>query len=93
MNTTTETDFKALAAEMKQLRADFTKLGELLQSTARHAGDEALREATAAGERTWKEAKSRADDIIGRIEEKPVTATAIAFGAGVFLGLLFGNRH
>lgn len=93
MSTTTEADFKALAAEMKQLREDFTKMAELLQATARHASDDALRQATAAGERTWKEAKNRAEDLIGKIEERPVASTAAAFGIGMLLGLLFSSRR
>jgi ElaB/YqjD/DUF883 family membrane-anchored ribosome-binding protein len=93
MSTTTEADFRALAAEMKQLREDFTKMAELLQTTVRHAGDDALREAAAAGERTWKEARHRAEDLVGKIEERPVASTVVAFGIGMLLGLLFGNRR
>lgn len=92
MSTATDKDLDALTAEMKQLRSEFSKLGELLRNTARHAGDEATDAARAAGERVWAETKGKAEDLVGRIEEKPVTAAAWAFGIGILLGLLFGRR-
>jgi ElaB/YqjD/DUF883 family membrane-anchored ribosome-binding protein len=90
---TTEADVRALSDELKQLRAEFTKLGQLLESTARNAGNEAAQAARATGERAWSEVKKSADDLAQRIESRPVTAAATAFGIGVVLGLLFGGRH
>jgi ElaB/YqjD/DUF883 family membrane-anchored ribosome-binding protein len=92
-STETETDVKALSDELKLLRAEFAKLGQLLESTARNAGSEAAQAARATGERAWNEVKRNADELTQRIEAKPVTAAATAFGVGVVLGLLFGGRH
>ncbi|HWY16766.1 MAG TPA: hypothetical protein VNX86_16640 [Rhizomicrobium sp.] len=89
----TESDVQALSDELKQLRAEFTKLGQLLESAARNAGSEAAQAARATGERAWSEVKKSADDLTQRIEARPVTSAATAFGIGVVLGLLFGARR
>ena len=89
----TESDVQALSDELKQLRAEFTKLGQLLESAARNAGSEAAQAARATGERAWSEVKKSADDLTQRIEARPVTSAATAFGIGVVLGFLFGARR
>ena len=89
----TESDVQALSEELKQLRAEFARLGQLLESVARNAGSEAAQAARATGEKAWNEVRKRGDDLSGQIEARPVTAAATAFGIGVFLGLLFGGRR
>lgn len=93
MNEKIETDVEALTEEVKRLRADFAKIADLLRQTAEHAGEEAATQARAAGERAWSGAKSTADELLQRIEAKPVQSTAIAFGIGILFGLLFGGRR
>jgi len=88
----TETDIQSLSEELKQLRAEFGKIAQLLESAARHAGDEATVAARDAGERAWSEVKSRADGLAKRIEEKPVSSTAWAFGIGILIGLMCRGR-
>jgi ElaB/YqjD/DUF883 family membrane-anchored ribosome-binding protein len=89
----TESEVQALSDELKQLRAEFARLGQLLESTARTAGTEAAQAARATGEKAWGEVRRNADELAGRIEAKPVTSAATAFGIGLFLGLLFRGRH
>jgi ElaB/YqjD/DUF883 family membrane-anchored ribosome-binding protein len=93
MMSATEAEVQALSDELKQLRAEFARLGQLLESTARTAGTEAAQAARATGERAWGEVRTRADDLASRIESRPVTSAATAFGIGVFLGLLFAGRR
>ena len=93
MNEKIENDMEALTEEVKRLRADFTKITELLRQTAEHAGEEAASQARMAGEKAWTGAKSTADELLQRIESKPVQSTAIAFGIGLVFGLLFGGRR
>jgi ElaB/YqjD/DUF883 family membrane-anchored ribosome-binding protein len=88
----TEADVQALSDELKQLRSEFVRLGQLIESTARSASSEAAQAARATGERAWGEVRNRADDLASRIESRPITSAAVAFGIGVFLGLLFGRR-
>ena len=93
MASTEQADIQTLAAELKELRTEFAKLAQILESVARKAGDEATAAARDAGERAWGDVKNRADNLARRIEEKPVSATAWAFGIGIVLGLLFrGGR-
>ncbi len=92
MTTETNKDTDALIAELRQLRADFAKLGELLQATARQAGEDAMQRAKAQGEKAWNDAKTGAEDVIGKIEKNPLSAAGIAFGVGMLFGLLFGRR-
>jgi ElaB/YqjD/DUF883 family membrane-anchored ribosome-binding protein len=92
MSTATENDVAALAAEMKQLRGDFVKIAELLQSTLRDAGSDAMDRARATGEKAWSDAKAKTDDIVQLIENRPVASTAAAFGIGMLLGMLMHGR-
>ncbi len=93
VNEKIETDVDALSEEVKKLRADFMKLADVLKTTAGHAGEEAANQARAAGEKAWSGAKTQADEIIQRIEDRPLHSTAVAFGVGLVLGLLFGGRR
>jgi ElaB/YqjD/DUF883 family membrane-anchored ribosome-binding protein len=68
------------------------KLADVLKTTASHAGEEAANQARAAGEKAWSGAKTQADELIQRIEDRPLHSTAVAFGVGLVLGLLFGRR-
>lgn len=92
MNRAIETDVAALAEEVKQLRTQLDKIVNLLGQTARHGGDEAYRSVREASEKAWAEARSATDDVVRRIEEKPVNSALAAFGIGVLIGLLFGRR-
>ncbi len=93
MNEKIEADVEALTQEVQRLRADFVKLADLLKTTAEHAGEEAANQARAAGERAWTGAKTTADELLQRIEARPVSSTVIAFGAGLIFGMLFGGRR
>lgn len=92
MSTATENDVTALAAEMKQLRSDFVKIAEILQTTVRDAGSDAMQQARAKGEEAWNQAKAKTDDIVELIESRPVASTATAFGIGMLLGMLMHGR-
>ena len=89
----TEKDIDLLIAELKQLRSEFGKLGEILQDTARSAGEDAMRKASAARDRVMDEARDRADDFAQSVRKEPLLFTAGAFGIGILLGLLFGGRR
>lgn len=88
----TEADVEALAEEVKQLRAAIDKIVSLLGQTARDGGDEAMRMARERGEQAWNEARTTADELVHRIEQKPIQSTAVAFGIGLLFGMLFLRR-
>ncbi len=93
MSSATERDFDAVLAELNKLREDMSKLSEVVQKTVRSAGDDALNQAKAAGQRAWSHAESHAEDIIEQIEAKPLQSALIAFAIGALLGFLFGGRR
>lgn len=88
----TEANVEQLTGEFKQLRAEFARVAQLLESTARAAGAEAASRARAAGDYVWAETRSHADDVAERIKEQPLASAGVAFGIGVLLGLIFGRR-
>ncbi len=92
MSDATDADVQALMAELKVLRADFTKITEILKDTARHGGAEAAERIRETAERGWFEAKTRAKGLIDEIEERPVQSAMVIFGIGIVLGLLVGRR-
>jgi ElaB/YqjD/DUF883 family membrane-anchored ribosome-binding protein len=90
---TTERDFDSLLKELNNLRADMSKLSEVVQRTVRSAGDDVLSEAKARGQKAWSQAEGHAEDILEQIEAKPLQSALIAFAIGAFLGFLFGGRR
>ena len=91
--TDTSKDIEALTAELKQLRSDFARLGDVLQSTVKHAGQSAAAEATARGEQIWGDAKVKADEVAKAIQGEPFAFTFGAFAAGLLLGWIFSSRR
>ena len=86
-------DVQALRAELKNLRADFSKVTELLKDTARNRGAEAADRLRATAERGWSEAKGTAQTVLEEMEERPLATVAGVFVAGVLFGLLLGSRR
>jgi ElaB/YqjD/DUF883 family membrane-anchored ribosome-binding protein len=89
----TEADIKALQAEIKRLRADFSSLTETLRDVVQHGSSEAAAKAQEAGERVWQKTKGSVYSLSQEIEEKPVAAAITAFSVGVLLGTLFSGRR
>jgi ElaB/YqjD/DUF883 family membrane-anchored ribosome-binding protein len=92
MSQTTEADIQALIAEMKNLRSDFTKIGEILKDTAKHGSAEAADAIRERAERHWGTAKDTAETVFREMEERPMQSALAIFGVGVLLGLLVGRR-
>jgi hypothetical protein len=86
-----DTDIEALRAELKNLRADFAKITELL--TAINRGAEAADKIRQTAERGWSEAKSTAQTVMEEMEERPVETAIGVFVAGLLFGLLLGGRR
>jgi hypothetical protein len=93
LDSATEGDIQALRAELKNLRADFSKVTELLKDTARNRGAEAADKLRASAERGWSEAKSTAQTVLEEMEERPLGTAAAVFVAGVLFGVLLGGRR
>lgn len=92
MSQSTETDIEALAAEMKTLRADFARIGELLKDAAKNRSAEAADAIRERAERHWNDAKDTAQTVFKEMEQRPVQSALAIFGIGVLLGLIVGRR-
>lgn len=99
----TDPDLAQLEEQIVQLRADMARIAETLAALAQTSGTtlkaslaqkaEALR---AQGEETLSEAGKTAEatlaDVTDYARRNPAQALAMAGGAGLLLGLLFGRR-
>jgi ElaB/YqjD/DUF883 family membrane-anchored ribosome-binding protein len=92
MSNATDADIQALIAELKVLRADITKIAEIVKDTARHGSEEAAERIRETAERGWDEARTRAAGLMEEMEERPMQSALVIFGVGVLLGLLVGRR-
>ena len=92
MSANTEADIDALKAEMRKLRDDFGKIGELLKATAKHGSADAADAIRERAERHWNDAKNTAQTVFKEMESRPVQSAITIFVVGIILGLLFGRR-
>ena len=90
---TTETHTEALVAEVRQLRADFSRIADVLHALVRQRGSEALGSAEDVAGKLFEEAQRRTNGLVHEIEQKPMTAALGAFGIGLLLGALFSARR
>ena len=92
MSDTTEANMQALQAELKVLRADFARIGELVKDTARHGSTDAAERLRETAERGWTEAQRTAQSLMKEMEERPIGSALTIFGIGVLLGMLLARR-
>lgn len=93
MSQATEADIQALVNEMKNLRSDFVKIGEILKDTARHGGADAADLLREQAERGWTTARGKAQTLMEEMEERPFGTAIVVFIAGLLLGLILGGRR
>jgi ElaB/YqjD/DUF883 family membrane-anchored ribosome-binding protein len=82
-----------LVEEMKQLRTDISRISEALVGVAREQANHAAAKVRGAAEDGWGETKGAAAGVARKIEEQPLTASAIAFGIGMVMGMLLTGRR
>lgn len=88
-----QSDLQALQAEVAKLRADFTKVADILQQIVANRGAAVLGDAKDAADRIAAEMQRRARNVTEQVEERPVAAAVTTFGIGLILGLLFSGRR
>ncbi|MEW6255347.1 MAG: hypothetical protein AB1592_05270 [Pseudomonadota bacterium] len=81
-----------LKADLAAVKADLAQLMQTLTRTARHGVDGATTEAEAAVGEVSEWAEGQYATIRDYIQEKPITACAIAAGIGAVLGQILLRR-
>jgi ElaB/YqjD/DUF883 family membrane-anchored ribosome-binding protein len=79
--------------EMRQLRTDISRISEALVGVARRQANQAATKVRNAAEDGWTETKGAAAGVAKKIEEQPLTASAIAFGIGMVMAMLLTGRR
>jgi ElaB/YqjD/DUF883 family membrane-anchored ribosome-binding protein len=82
----TAADPEALTKELNRLRADLDRIARATETLVRNTGEEA----SDVGREAFTSAR---DNIERKIEERPLSAAAIALGVGIVLGMMFGRRR
>lgn len=81
-------DIGSLRNELKNLRDDVAKLGELIQDIARNRAAEASDRLRASAERGWSGAKHTAQTVVGEMEQHPLGSSMTALIVGAILGCM-----
>jgi ElaB/YqjD/DUF883 family membrane-anchored ribosome-binding protein len=96
-------DIDTLKADLARARADIADLVSDLVSAGKAEGTEARAKIEAAiherldrlGEgisAAQRAGRRKVEDLQDRIEDRPLTSVAVAFGVGLLLGNVFGRR-
>ena len=93
MSAANDSDVDALRAELKNLRADFSRITEILKDSAKTRGAEAADRIRQTAERGWTEAKSTAQTVLEEMEERQLGTAMVVFIGGMLFGLLLGGRR
>jgi hypothetical protein len=93
MSANTDADMDALRAELKNLRADFARITDILKESAKTRGADAAERIRQTAERGWTEAKSTAQTVLEEMEERPLGTAMVVFIGGMLFGLLLGGRR
>jgi ElaB/YqjD/DUF883 family membrane-anchored ribosome-binding protein len=86
-------DIAALQSEIKQLRADITKIAGTMRGLASNGVAGAEERVMASADKIWNEAKRHAENVSHEIEERPIASAFTAFATGIVLGLLLSGRR
>lgn len=90
--TTADAHLDELKADLASVKADLAQLMQTLTRTARHGVDGATEEAEAAMGEVSEWAEGQYATLRDYIQEKPLTACAIAAGIGAVLGQILLRR-
>ena len=89
----TTTDITALQADIKQLRADFSRIAGTVRDLANSGVAEVEKNVSASADRVWTEAKRHAQTVSHEIEERPLASAFTAFAAGIVIAMFLTGRR
>lgn len=86
-------DVAALVAEIKHLREDFTRMGNVVEDLVRNRANAAADEVGRRAERAWDNVNKTAESTAHTLEQNPMATLGGAFGLGLLFGMLFSGRR
>lgn len=89
MNSASDVD--QLRSELRNLREDFTRIGDILKESARTRGAEAADRIRESAERRWSDAKTTAQSVMDELEDRPIGTAVAVFVAGILFGMMLGG--
>lgn len=89
----TNEDTAKISEEVSGLKAEISKFIETVTDYIHTHGGDAAHRIQDSAEETWNGAKTKLCGVKHQIEEEPVTSAAIAFGAGLLVGLILSARR
>ena len=89
----TNEETEKFSEEVSGLKAEIAKIAEAVSEFLRTRGQDAAARIQGTAEETWNGAKEKLGKVKDKIHEEPVAATAVAFGVGLVIGLLFATRR
>jgi ElaB/YqjD/DUF883 family membrane-anchored ribosome-binding protein len=79
-------------AEIKHMREDFARMGNVVEDLVRHKAGAAADEVGRQAGRAWDGVNRTADGAAQAMEQNPVATVGGAFGLGLLIGMLFSRR-
>lgn len=92
MDAKTESAGESLQAEMRQLRADLSKIEGTLKAIVAERADATYGHVRDTARKAAAQASHVTESLENEIRARPITNVATAFGVGIVLGMLFGRR-
>lgn len=86
-------DTEALRMEMNQVRDDLAAVVQTLKEMGSERGAEAFERLRSSADRARSEGERMAQSVSRELEQRPFSSVVAAFGIGLLLGFLFGNRR
>lgn len=88
----TTKDYATLRDDVDALRKDLANLTEKMRGMSGERFESARAQAREAAQRVRDRGQAAVDEVGHRIEERPLTSVAVAFGVGMLIGRLLDRR-
>lgn len=85
-------DIRGLNAEVRQLRAELSRISETVKDFTQQTGASAVQKGKQMANDLQDQVRHQAQTVVDTIEERPIVSSAVAFGIGFAVGILCRGR-
>lgn len=85
-------DIRGLNAEVRQLRAELSRISETVKDFAQQSSAGAVQKGKQLANDLQDQVRHQAQTVVETIEERPIVSSAVAFGVGFAIGILCRGR-